>query len=151
MNSRWSDLKEKLANSEREYDLEMIFCEIMGETCRHKSRNASIFTDLYNWYCCGIEDGMYQFFEIEKRQADSMADLGFVIHKYLGENSYDCFQKCITKLMPLVYDKNHDSNTINEISDSIDGFFADNRMDILIGIKNYLLKEGDKIAEEMDW
>ena len=150
MNSIWNDYKEDLL--EKEYlDAEEIFIAVFSETYRHTSSNAKLFTDLYNWYTCGIEDGMYQFFEFEYRTIDSLSDLGRVIKTYLGDSAYDCFQKCITTLMPLVYSDSPDSAAIDEISESMDAFFTKNEKALLHGIKIYLLEEGDKIAAEIGW
>lgn len=154
MNSIWSDYKEDLLGSEG-LEAEQIFLSLMGETWRHNTPNAKLFTDLYNWYTCGIEDGMYQFFEFEYRTIESLSDLEHVIKKYLGDKAYDCFQKCVTQLMPLVYSETPDATAINDAIDemcvSIDAFFTENEMELLHGIKNYLLAEGDKIAEEIGW
>jgi hypothetical protein len=94
---------------------------------------------------------MFQFFEFEDRTIDSLSDLDRVIKTYLGDSAYDCFQKCITTLMPLVYSDSPDSDAIDEISQSIDEYFQENEESLLHGIKNYLLEEGDKIAEEIGW
>ena len=150
MSSIWCDYKEDLI--EKEYlDAEEIFIAVFSETYQHTTPNAKLFTDLYNWYTCGIEDGMFQFFEFEYRTIDSLSDLGRVIKTYLGDSAYDCFQKCITTLMPLVYSDSPDSDAIDEISQSIDEYFQENEESLLHGIKNYLLEEGDKIAEEIGW
>lgn len=150
MNSIWSDYKKDLLGSEG-LEAEAIFISLMGETWRHNTPNAKLFTDLYNWYTCGIGDGMYQFFEFEYRTIESLSNLEIVIRKYLGDKAYDCFQKCVTQLMPLVYSETPDSTAIDEMSESIDAFFTENEMELLLGIKNYLLAEGDKIAEEIGW
>ena len=150
MNSIWSEMKTDLLNKEY-LDAEDIFLMVLSETYRYSTPNAKLFTDLYNWYSCGIEDGMYQFFEFEHRTTDSLSDLGKVIKKYLGDSAYDCFQKSITTLMPLVYSDSLDSDAIDEISESMDAFFKENEKKLLRGIKNYLLEEGDKIAEEIGW
>ncbi|WP_295106265.1 hypothetical protein [Ruminococcus sp.] len=94
---------------------------------------------------------MYQFFEFEYRTIDSLSDLGRVVKTYLGDSAYDCFQKCITTLMPLVYSDSPDSAAIDEISESMDAFFTKNEKALLHGIKIYLLEEGDKIAAEIGW
>ncbi len=150
MNSIWSDYKEELI--EKEYlEAEEIFIAVFSEAYKHTTQNAKLFTDLYNWYTCGIEDGMYQFFEFEYRTVDSLSDLGKVIQKYLGVIAYGCFQKCVTELMPLVYSDSPDSAAIDEISESMNVYFKENEKALLHGIKNYLLEEGDKIAEEIGW
>jgi len=94
---------------------------------------------------------MYQFFEFEYRTVESLTDLGVVIKRYLGESAYDIFQKCLTELMPLVYDDTPDSDAIDEISEAMDTYFKENERDLLSGIKRYLIEEGDKIAQEIGW
>lgn len=150
MNSIWSKYKEDLVDKEY-LDAEEIFLKVMSESCRRNTPNSKLFTDLYNWYKCGIEDGMFQFFEFEHRTIDSMTDLGKVIKKYLGDGAYDCFQKCITHLMPLIYSDLPDNTAIDKMSESVEIYFKANENSLLHGIKNYLLEEGDKIAEEIGW
>ena len=150
MNTIWSEMKTDLLNKEY-LDAEDIFLMVLSETYRYSTPNAKLFTDLYNWYSCGIEDGMYQFFEFEYRTVESLTDLGVVIKRYLGESAYDIFQKCLTELMPLVYDDTPDSDAIDEISEAMDFYFKENERDLLSGIKRYLIEEGDKIAQEIGW
>lgn len=150
MGSIWSDYKEDLIAKEG-LDAEAIFIAVMSETWKHDTTNAKLFTDLYNWYTCGIEDGMFQFFEFEYRTAASLKGLGNIIKKYLGESAFDIFQKCILQLMPLVNSDTPDSAAIDEISESMEAYFKKNEFALLAGIKNYLLEEGDKIALEIGW
>ena len=150
MGSIWSDYKEDLISKEG-LDAEAIFLAVMSETWKHDATNAKLFTDLYNWYTCGIEDGMYQFFEFEYRTAESLKGLGSIIKKYLDESAFSIFQRCISQLMPLVNSDTPDSSAIDEISESMDAYFKENEFDLLNGIKKYLLAEGDKIAEEIGW
>ena len=123
----------------------------MSETWKHDATNAKLFTDLYNWYTCGIEDGMYQFFEFEYRTAESLKGLGSIIKKYLDESAFSIFQRCISQLMPLLNSDTPDSSAIDEISESMDAYFKENEFDLLNVIKKYLLAEGDKVAEEIGW
>ena len=150
MGSIWNDYKEDLISKEG-LDAEAIFLAVMSETWKHNTTNAKLFTDLYNWYTCGIEDGMYQFFEFEYRTAESLKGLGSIIKKYLDESAFSIFQRCISQLMPLVNSDTPDSSAIDEISVSMDAYFKENEFDLLNGIKKYLLAEGDKIAEEIGW
>jgi len=85
MNSIWSNMKTDLLNKEY-LDAKDIFLKVLSETYRYSTPNAKLFTDLYNWYSCGIEDGMYQFFEFEYRTVESLTDLGVVIKRYLGDS-----------------------------------------------------------------
>ncbi|WP_295084327.1 hypothetical protein [Ruminococcus sp.] len=150
MGSIWNDYKEDLISKEG-LDAEAIFLAVMSETWKHDTTNAKLFTDLYNWYTCGIEDGMYQFFEFEYRTAESLKGLGSIIKKYMDESAFSIFQRCISQLMPLVNSDTPDSSAIDEISESMDAYFKENEFDLLNGIKKYLLAEGDKIAEEIGW
>ena len=150
MGSIWNDYKEDLISKEG-LDAEAIFLAVMSETWKHDATNAKLFTDLYNWYTCGIEDGMYQFFEFEYRTAESLKGLGSIIKKYLDESAFSIFQRCISQLMPIVNSDTPDSSAIDEISESMDAYFKENEFDLLNGIKKYLLAEGDKIAEEIGW
>ena len=148
MGSVWDDYKAALAGKEY-LDAEEIIMKVFSEACRSSTPHAKLFTDLYNWYTCGIEDGMFQFFEFESRTAESLADLGKVIGQYLGGSAYDCFQRCITELMPLVYSDSPDGDAIDRVSEEMDAFFKANEKAFLHGIKEYLLEEGDQIAEEI--
>ena len=63
MSSIWCDYKEDLI--EKEYlDAEEIFIAVFSETYKHTTPNAKLFTDLYNWYTCGIEDGICRLFTV---------------------------------------------------------------------------------------
>ena len=146
----WDDYKEDLAEREG-LAAEEIFIALFGEAWEHDTPNAKLFTDLYNWYTCGIEDGMFQFFEFETRTAESLRGLGAVIEKYFPAEAYAVFQRCITELMPLVYADEPDDDAIDALSLEIDAYFKANETELLHSIKEYLLAEGDSIAEEIGW
>ena len=146
----WDDYKEDL--TEREGPAaEEIFITLFGEAWQHDTPNAKLFTDLYNWYTSGAEDGMYQFFEFEPRTEESLAELGAVIEKYFPAEAYAVFQRSVNELMPLVYADEPDDEAIDALSVEIDDYFNEHQTELLHSIKEYLLAEGDSIAEEIGW
>lgn len=130
---------------------EQCFCQFLcglSEMITEECLSLAIFNELWGWYCGGIEDGVWQYFEhgVKEELIDDTAE---VLKKYGCNEISEQYKNAGKELIPLMSGElpYEEADLINEISERYGSYIENHADEICTAMKNYLLDNKSVICE----
>lgn len=150
MNSSANQFLGRLISSDDIDSLEECFAFLMSELSDEAVQNnktAAVFNELWNWYCGGTENGVWQYYEHCSR--DRLKQTSAVLFHFGCEQLSKAYLRGAEVLFPLLdgAQTEETSEKINQFSCKLDSYIDEYRYEILTAVKGYLVQNFEEIGE----